>query len=55
MTGVAMLGLFTTHVVGASPRAGRWLVYCLVGWLLGQTITREALGRAAQHPRCRSW
>ncbi len=26
------------------PSAGKWIVYCLVGWLLGQTITREALG-----------
>ena len=29
---------------GRSRPAGRWLVYCLVGWLLGQTITRDALG-----------
>jgi uncharacterized protein len=25
------------------PGVGRWIVYCLVGWLLGQTVTREAL------------
>ncbi|WP_426246871.1 AbrB family transcriptional regulator [Nocardioides sp. LHG3406-4] len=43
MAGVALLGLFST-MSWSIPSTGRWLVYCLVGWLLGQTITREALG-----------
>lgn len=25
------------------PPVGRWVVYCAVGWLLGQTVTRESL------------
>jgi uncharacterized protein len=43
MAGVALVGLFSS-MSWQIPSAGRWLVYCLVGWLLGQTITRDALG-----------
>ena len=32
----------------AIPSAGRWLVYCLVGWLLGQTSRGTRWGAAQQ-------
>jgi membrane AbrB-like protein len=42
MVGVAVLKL-STELSWNIPTSGRWLVYCAVGWLLGQTISREAL------------
>jgi membrane AbrB-like protein len=42
MAGVAALKL-STELAWSVPGPGRWLVYCAVGWLLGQTITRESL------------
>lgn len=42
MTGVALLGMLTS-LSWSLPGGTRWLVYCLVGWLLGQTVTREVL------------
>lgn len=43
MVGVAALKL-SAELSWNMPEPGRWLVYCAVGALLGQTITREALG-----------
>jgi membrane AbrB-like protein len=43
LVGVAVLKLWA-GVSWDVPGPGRWVVYCVVGWLLGQTITREALG-----------
>lgn len=42
MIGVALLRL-TSESAFEIPSAGRWVVYCLVGWLLGQTVTRESV------------
>lgn len=43
----AMIGVAVLKVVGQVswdfPSAGKWLVYCAVGWLLGQTVTLEAV------------
>ena len=44
----AMIGVGVLKVASEMsfdiPSAGRWIIYCAVGWLLGQTVTREALG-----------
>jgi len=43
----AMIGVGVLKVASEMsfdiPSAGRWIIYCAVGWLLGQTVTREAL------------
>jgi membrane AbrB-like protein len=43
MIGVAVVKV-TSELTFEIPSVGRWVVYCAVGWLLGQTVTREALG-----------
>jgi len=42
MIGVAVVKL-TSGLTFEIPAVGRWIVYCLVGWLLGQTVTKDAL------------
>lgn len=42
MVGVAVVKL-SSELTFEIPNAGRWVVFCAVGWLLGQTVTREAL------------
>jgi membrane AbrB-like protein len=42
MVGVAVVKL-TSDLTFEIPNAGRWIVYCAVGWLLGQTVTKDAL------------
>lgn len=42
MIGVAVLKI-ATEITFEIPSAAAWVVYCAVGWLLGQTITGEAL------------
>lgn len=42
MVGVAVVKL-TSDLTFEIPNAGRWVVYCAVGWLLGQTVTKDAL------------
>lgn len=43
----AMVGVGILKVVGeisfSIPSLGRWIIYCAVGWLLGQTVTRETV------------
>src|SRR4051812_49272188 len=48
MVGVAVVKL-TSQLTFEIPSAGRWVVYCVVGWLLGQTITRESLATLKSH------
>jgi membrane AbrB-like protein len=48
MVGVAVVKL-TSGLTFPIPDAGRWVVYCLVGWLLGQTVTRDALTALRHH------
>jgi hypothetical protein len=42
MIGVAVVKL-SSSLTFEIPAPGRWVVYCAVGWLLGQTVTRQAL------------
>lgn len=49
MVGVAVVKL-SSELTFEIPGAGRWIVFCLVGWLLGQTVTREALAVARTTP-----
>ena len=49
MIGVAVVKL-TSDLTFQIPSAGRWIVYCLVGWLLGQTVTRESVAVLKSHP-----
>ncbi len=42
MIGVAVVKL-SSGLTFEIPNAGRWVVYCAVGWLLGQTVTKDAL------------
>ena len=49
MIGVAVVKL-TSDLTFQIPSAGRWIVYCLVGWLLGQTVTRESVAALKSHP-----
>ena len=42
MVGVAVVEL-SSELTFEIPSAGRWVVYCAVGWLLGQTVTKDAL------------
>jgi membrane AbrB-like protein len=42
MVGVAVVKL-TSGMAFEIPTVGRWVVYCAVGWLLGQTVTKDAL------------
>lgn len=42
MIGVAAVKL-SSGLAFEIPAVGRWVVYCAVGWLLGQTITTDAL------------
>jgi membrane AbrB-like protein len=42
MVGVAVVNLSTTSAFAISP-AGRWIVYVCMGWLLGMSVTPEAL------------
>ena len=43
MIGVAVLKI-ATEITFEIPSVAAWVVYCAVGWLLGQTITSDALG-----------
>jgi membrane AbrB-like protein len=44
----AMAGVVVVNVWGQGsfelPTAAKWVVYAAVGWLLGQSVTRETLG-----------
>ena len=42
MIGVAVVKL-SSGLTFEIPAVGRWVVYCAVGWLLGQTVTKDAL------------
>ncbi|MGR6965351.1 AbrB family transcriptional regulator [Geodermatophilus sp. URMC 61] len=42
MVGVAVVKL-SSELTFEIPGAGRWVVYVAVGWLLGQTVTKDAL------------
>jgi uncharacterized protein len=48
MVGVAVVKL-TSGLTFEIPNAGRWVVYVAVGWLLGQTVTRDALAVLRSH------
>lgn len=42
MVGVAIVNICTSSAFDIAP-AGRWIVYALVGWLLGMGVTSETL------------
>ena len=48
MVGVAVVKL-SSDLTFEIPNAGRWVVYAAVGWLLGQTVTRDALVALKTH------
>ncbi|SNS78360.1 hypothetical protein SAMN06893096_1088 [Geodermatophilus pulveris] len=48
MVGVAVVKL-SSSLTFEIPRVGQWVVYCAVGWLLGQTVTRGALSALKDH------
>ena len=48
MIGVAVVKL-TGDLTFEIPSAGRWIVYCVVGWLLGQTVTRDSMVALRSH------
>ncbi|MGY2064391.1 AbrB family transcriptional regulator [Blastococcus sp. SYSU DS0619] len=48
MVGVGVVKL-TSELTFQIPGVGRWIVYVAVGWLLGQTVTKDALGALRSH------
>jgi membrane AbrB-like protein len=48
MVGVAVVKL-TSDLTFEIPAAGQWIVYCVVGWLLGQTVTPASLAALRSH------
>jgi membrane AbrB-like protein len=42
MVGVAVVNIATTSAFAIAP-AGRWIVYVAMGWLLGMSVTTDAL------------
>lgn len=44
MVGVALVNILHSSVFEI-PSAGKWIVYVLIGWLLGATVSRETLSQ----------
>jgi uncharacterized protein len=48
MIGVGVVKL-SSGLTFEIPTVGRWIVYCAVGWLLGQTVTKAAMVALKSH------